>query len=56
MSVLNLKVSQVTHVAEKQNVEPVIDQVITMEPELRLCIFVECCSLLINTQNLWLFW
>jgi len=32
------------------------DQVITMEPELNLCIFVECYSHLTNIQNFWLLW
>jgi len=35
--------SQVTDVAEKENQEPVIDQVITMEHELGV-IFLKCCS------------
>jgi hypothetical protein len=32
------------------------DQLITMENELNLCSFVECCSHLTNIQNSWLFW
>jgi hypothetical protein len=27
------------------------DQVMAMEPELRLCLFVECCSHLANIHN-----
>jgi len=41
---LKQKVSQVTDMAEKGNQEPMADQVITMEPELSLCSFVQCCS------------
>jgi len=48
--------SQVTGVAEKGNQEPMTDQVITMEPEFSLCIFVGCCSHLANIQNFWLLW
>ena len=44
--------SQVTDVAEKENLEPMADDVITMEPVLRLCLCVECCSHL----NIWNFW
>jgi len=35
---------QVTDIAEKENQEPVIDQVITMEHELSLGHFLKCCS------------
>jgi hypothetical protein len=38
--VLKLKVSQVTHVAGKENLEQMEDQLITMEPELMLSF---CC-------------
>jgi len=41
---LKLRMSQVTDVAEKANQEPVIDQVITLEPELSLGHFVQRCS------------
>jgi len=41
--------SQVIDVAEKEIQEPVADQVITLEQELCLCLFVEC-SLLANIQ------
>jgi hypothetical protein len=34
--VLKLKISQVSDVAEKENQEPIADQVITMGPELIL--------------------
>jgi hypothetical protein len=39
-----IKMSQVTDVAETENQEAMADQVITMEPELSLCLFVECYS------------
>jgi hypothetical protein len=39
---------------EKDNQQPMRDQVITMECELILYLFVECCSHLTNTQNFWL--
>ena len=52
--VLKLKMSQVTDVEEKEIQEPMADQVTTMEPELRLCVFVQCCSHLTNIQNIWL--
>jgi len=51
--VLKRRMSQVTDVAEKEIQEPMADQVTTMEPELRLCVFVEC-SHLTNIQNFWL--
>jgi hypothetical protein len=54
--VVILKMSQVTDVAEKEKQEPVADEVVTMEPELSLCLFVECCSYLTNIQNFWLLW
>jgi hypothetical protein len=41
---LKCKMSQVTDVAEKENEEQVIDQVINMEPELGLGHFVQCCT------------
>jgi len=40
--VLKLKMSQVSDVAEKEIQESVADQVITLVPELSLCLFVEC--------------
>jgi len=46
--------SQVTDVAEKEIQESMADQVKMTEPELSLCPFVECCSLLTNIQNFWL--
>ena len=49
--VLKLKMSQVTRVAEEQNLETMADQVITMELEMSLCIFVECFSHITNIQN-----
>ena len=49
--VLKLKTSQVTDVAEKVIQEPMADQVMTMEPELRSRVFVHCCSHLTNIQN-----
>jgi hypothetical protein len=49
--VLKLKLSLVTDVAERENVEPKADQVITMELELSLYIFVGCCSHLTDIQN-----
>jgi hypothetical protein len=42
--VLNLKMPVATDVPEKDNQEPMADQVISMEPELSLCLFVQCCS------------
>jgi len=54
--VLKLRMSQVTDVAEKEIQEPMADQVTTMEPQLRLCVFVECCTHLTNVQNFWLLW
>jgi hypothetical protein len=54
--VLKVKMSQVTDVAEKEIQEPMADQVMTMGPELRLCVFVECCSLLTNIQNFLFLW
>jgi len=47
--------SHVSDVAEKENQEPMADQVITMESKLNLCVFVECCSHLTNIQNFLLF-
>ena len=52
--VLKLKMSQFTDVAEKEIQEPMAGQVMTMEPELSLCVFVESCSHLTNIQNFWL--
>jgi len=52
--VLKLKISQVAHVAEKESLEPMAEQVITMEPELSLRLFVECSLHLTNIQN-WIF-
>ena len=54
--VLELKMSKVTDIAEKENREPMRDQVMTMESELILCLSVECCSHLTNIQNFWLLW
>jgi len=48
--------SQVTDVAEKEIQEAVADKVTMTEPELCLCVFVECCSYLTNIQNLCLLW
>ena len=45
--VLKLQMSQVTDVAEKGIEEPMADQVTMTEPELSLCVLVECCSHLI---------
>ena len=56
VSGLELKMSKVTDIAEKENRELMSDQVMTMESELILCLFVECCSHLTNIQNLWLLW
>ena len=39
---LKFKMSQVNDVAEKENQEPVIDQVITMEHKLNLGHFFKC--------------
>ena len=44
--------SHVTDIPEKENQEPMTNEVITMEPELSLCLFVECCLHLTNIQNL----
>jgi len=52
--VLKRRMSQVTDVAEKEIQEPMADQVTMMEPELRLCVFVECCTHFTNIQNFWL--
>lgn len=52
--VLNLQLSQVTDVAEREIHEPMADQLRTTEPELSLCVFVECCSHLTNIKNFWL--
>ena len=54
--VLELKMSKVTDIVEKENREPMRDQVITTESELILCLSVECCSHLTNIQNFWLLW
>jgi len=43
--------SQVTGGAEKENQEAMAYQVITMEPKLHLCLFVQCYSHLTNIQN-----
>jgi hypothetical protein len=51
-----LKLKMFTDVAEKEIQEPMADQVTMTEPELGLCVFVECCSHLTNIQNLWLLW
>jgi len=48
--------SQVTRVAEEENLEPMADQVITVELEMSLYIFVECCSHLTNIQNFLPLW
>jgi hypothetical protein len=52
---LKLKMSQVTDIAEKEIQEPMTELVVTTEPELSLCVFVEC-SYLTNIQDFWLFW
>ena len=54
--VLNLKMSQVTDIAEKEIQEPMANKVRTTDPELCLCVFVECCSHLTNIQNVSLLW
>ena len=54
--VLKLKMSQVIDVAVKDNQQPMTDQVMTMESELILCLFVEFCSHLTYTQNFLLHW
>ena len=54
--VLELNMSNVTDIVEKDNQQPMRDQVITMESELILYLFVECCSHLTNIQNFWLLW
>jgi len=54
--VLKLKMSQVPDVAEKEIQEPMAEKVMMTEPELSLCVFVECCSHLTNIQNFWLLW
>jgi hypothetical protein len=54
--VLNLKLSQFTDLAEKKIQEPKAEQVTMTNPDLILCVFVECCSHLTNIQNLWLLW
>jgi hypothetical protein len=48
--------SQVTDLAETENQEAMADQVITVEPELNLCLFVEYYSHLTNIQNFRLLW
>jgi len=56
--------SQVTDVAEKEIQEPMGDQVMTTEPDLRLCVFVVlftfnkyseffCFSVNLNSCNSW---
>ena len=54
--VLELKMSKFTDISEKENQESMRDQVMTMESELILCLFVECCSYLTDIQNFWLLW
>ena len=54
--VLELKMSEVTDVAEKENQEPITHQVITMESGLILCLSVGCCSYLTDIQNFLLLW
>ena len=54
--VLKIKMSQVTDLAETENQEAMADQVITVEPELNLCLFVEYYSHLTNIQNFRLLW
>ena len=51
--VLKLNMSHFTDIEEKEIQEPMADQVMMMEPELRVCVFVEC-SHLTNIQNFWL--
>jgi hypothetical protein len=53
--VLKLTMSQVFDVAAKEIQEPMADQVITLETELTLRLFVEC-SLLTNVQYFGLLW
>ena len=53
--VLKLKMSQVTDVTEEIQ-ELMADQVIMTEPELSLCVFLECCSHLTNIQIFWHLW
>jgi len=48
--------SHFTDIEEKEIQEPMADQVMMMEPELRVCVFVECCSHLTNIQNFWRLW
>jgi hypothetical protein len=47
---------QVSDVAGKEIQEPMADEVITKEPELDLCFFVECFSHLTNIQKFCLLW
>ena len=54
--VLKLKLSQVTCVAEEENLEQMADKVVTVELEMSLCIFVVCCSHLTNIQNFLPLW
>jgi len=49
--VLKTKMSQFTNVADKEFQEPMADQVMMMEPELCLCVFVRCSQHLINIQT-----
>jgi len=49
--VLKFKLSQVTDVAEKEDLESMINQVIT---GVVIIFFVECCSHLTNNKNFWL--
>jgi hypothetical protein len=55
MTGFKLEMSQVTDIAEKEIQEPMADQVTMTEPELSLCVFVEC-SHLSNIQNFCLLW
>ena len=50
MSDLKLQMSQVRGIAENKIQEAMADQV-TIESEIGLCVFVECCSHLTNIQN-----
>ncbi len=48
--------SKVTDIAEKEDREPMRDQVMAMESELILCLSVGCCSYLTDIQNFLLLW
>jgi len=50
--ILRLKILQVTNIAVEEILDPMADQVTMMEPELSLCVFVECCSHLTHSEFL----